>query len=76
MQGFGREALGDRWSGMLSNKSHKCSTVSGRLPLLASLTVLKEESKLKKQMLKQPVKTRSYSSIQFLQKEFYFNFFT
>ena len=46
-QGLRWEAVGDQWSGMASHMSHKCYTVSSRLPRAASLTVLGEGSELK-----------------------------
>ena len=57
-QGLEWEALGDQWCGMASCKSHKCCTVSGRLPYAVLLTVLGKGGELKNWMLEQPVKTK------------------
>ena len=47
-QGLRLESLCHQWSGMASHKSHKCCTVSGRLPQTASPSVLGERDELKK----------------------------
>ena len=58
-QGLRWEAVGDQWSGMASHMSHKCYTVSSRLPRAASLTVLGEGSELKNWIPEQPEKANS-----------------
>ena len=63
---LGCEMLRDQWSGVASRKSHKRCKGSDKQPQAASLTVLREGNELKDWMLKQPVKTKSCSSIQIL----------
>ena len=57
-QGLGWKALGDLWCGMASFRLCKSCTISSRLPLAASQTVLGEGNELKNWMLEQTIETK------------------
>ena len=69
-QGLREKVPSDQWSDMVLCKSDRYSTVSGRLPLAASLTVLGKRGELKNWKLEKLEKTKECSSIHFLLREF------
>ena len=54
-KGLGCEVLGNHWSDITFRKSHKCFSISCRLPQSISLTVSGKGGELKYGMFEQPV---------------------
>ena len=57
-QGLGWKALGNPWCDMASFRLCKSGTISSKLPLASSQTVLGEGGELKNWMLEQTIKTK------------------
>ena len=65
------EVLGDQWHDMVSRKSHKHCTVSGKVPKVSEMAMFGEVGELKNWMLEKPVNNKGCSSIQFLLREIF-----